>query len=181
MFGNSPNGSEDMGKIVAEYHCDRLKTLIETSKGNIVCGGKVNNNIKYIEPTIIENPEATSKIMNEEIFGPILPLLTFQKIEECIDLINKKDKPLAIYYFGKIMGNPNKEKVRDNTSSGAFVVNEVMMHCCVDSFGFGGVGGSGYGRYGGYEGFKNASNPKSMLTRPSLNFPPFNKLNPPYT
>jgi aldehyde dehydrogenase (NAD+) len=180
MYGESPTGSDDMGKVIADFHVDRLKEMIDTSKGQIICGGKVNKAIKYVEPTIIVNPELKSKVMNEEIFGPVLPIITFKNIDEAIDIINKKDKPLAVYYFGKSYNNPNRDKLNDETSSGAFSVNEVMMHMVNHGFGFGGVGASGYGRYGGYEGFKQFSNPKSVMIRPTLNFAPFNQLRPPY-
>ncbi len=81
MYGNHENGSPDMGKIITDWHCDRLKGLIDTSKGNVVCGGKVNRGIKYVEPTIILNPEDKSPIMQEEIFGPVIPIITFTNID----------------------------------------------------------------------------------------------------
>ena len=170
-----------MGKVITDWHCDRLKKLIDTSKGEIVCGGRVDRDIKYVEPTIILNPEATSAVMEEEIFGPVLPVMTFQRIDEVINYINKKDKPLAVYYFGSVMGNANRDRLLNETSSGAFVQNEVMLHMVNHSFGFGGVGPSGYGRYGGYEGFKQWSNPKSVMLKPALNFYPLNQLVPPFT
>jgi aldehyde dehydrogenase (NAD+) len=89
-----------MGKVVNTFHCDRIKGLIDSSKGKIVCGGKVNNKIKYVEPTVIINPDLKSPVMQEEIFGPVVPIITFKNIEEVIEIINSKDKPLAIYYFG---------------------------------------------------------------------------------
>jgi aldehyde dehydrogenase (NAD+) len=80
MYGNAENGSADMGKIITDWHCDRLKGLIDSSKGKIVFGGKVNRNIKYVEPTIILNPDAKSPVMQEEIFGPVIPIITFKNI-----------------------------------------------------------------------------------------------------
>lgn len=80
MFGEMPGGSPEMGKVIADFHCDRLKKLIDTSKGNILYGGKVNRDIKYVEPTVIQNPDKNSPIMQEEIFGPVLPILTFTTI-----------------------------------------------------------------------------------------------------
>lgn len=154
MYGNHPNGSDEMGKIVTDWHCDRLKKMILTSGGEIVCGGGVNRDLKYVEPTIILNPEMNSTCMQEEIFGPILPIVTFSNITEAINLINSKDKPLAVYYFGRSFMNANKDRVNNETSSGCFSVNECLFHITNQFFGFGGVGASGYGRYGGYEGFK---------------------------
>lgn len=81
---------------------------------------------------------------------------------------------MAVYYFGKASGNKNKERLMDETSSGAFLVNEVMLQMVNHEFGFGGVGGSGYGRYGGYEGFKQWSNPKSVMIKPAMNMYPYN-------
>lgn len=180
MYGGHPNGSPEMGKVVTDWHCDRLKTLIDTSKGKILCGGKVNRDIKYVEPTIISNPDLNSALMQEEIFGPVLPVMTFVNISDVISFINAKDKPLAVYYFGKCHSNPNRDRLMNETSSGAFLVNEVMMHMVNHEFGFGGVGPSGYGRYGGYEGFKQWSNPKSIMIKPTLNFYPYNQLAPPF-
>jgi acyl-CoA reductase-like NAD-dependent aldehyde dehydrogenase len=119
--------------------------------------------------------------MQEEIFGPILPIKTFQTIDEVINFINDKDKPLAVYYFGNAMNNPDKERIMNETSSGAFCTNEALMHIVNHEFGFGGVGQSGYGRYGGYDGFKNWSNPKSIMIKPATNFYPYNQLTPPFT
>ena len=126
MYGESPTGSKEMGKIVTDWHCDRLKKLIDTSGGTILCGGKVNRDIKYVEATIIVDPQPSSDVMSEEIFGPILPVLSFSKIDEAIDFINKKDKPLAVYYFGKAFYNANRDRLLNETSSGQFVVNEVI-------------------------------------------------------
>lgn len=174
MYGETSTGSDEMGKVVTDWHCDRLKKMIETSGGQIVMGGNVKRDIKYVEPTIIVNPKPDSSVMEEEIFGPVLPIITFQNIDQVIDLINSKDKPLAVYYFGKSYNNPDKDKLMDCTSSGAFSVNEVMMHMVNKEFGFGGVGASGYGRYGGYDGFKNFSNAKSVMIKPTMNFYPYN-------
>jgi len=126
MYGDALLGSEDMGKVVVPWALDRLQELIDTSGGDIVCGGKVHKDIRYCEPTVITNPDKNSKVMQEEIFGPILPVVTFTDIGEAIDLINSKDKPLGIYYFGKYRSNPNLDRVNAETSSGAFLVNEVM-------------------------------------------------------
>ncbi len=121
MYGEHPNGSPEMGKVITDWHCDRLRKLIETSKGEIFCGGRVDRDIKFVEPTVIVNPDQASPVMEEEIFGPVLPVLTFKKIDEVIDLINKKDKPLAVYYFGKTGSNTNRDRLMNETSSGAFL------------------------------------------------------------
>jgi acyl-CoA reductase-like NAD-dependent aldehyde dehydrogenase len=89
-------------------------------------------------------------------------------------LINNKDKALAVYYFGRPFWNANRDRVMNETTSGAFCVNEVLFHITQHFFGFGGVGASGYGRYGGFEGYKQFSNPKSIMIKPVLNFYPYN-------
>lgn len=127
MYGGFATGSPEMGKIVTDWHCDRLQSLIETSKGTVICGGKIDRKIKYVEPTIIVNPNPKSPVMEEEIFGPILPILSFQNIRGAADIINSKEKPLAVYYFGKSYSNENKDYLLDWTSSGAFVVNEAVI------------------------------------------------------
>ena len=103
-------------------------------------------------------------MMKEEIFGPVMPVFPFKDIKEVIKFINDRDKPLAVYYFGDYT-SLNSQKLIRETSSGAYVTNEVIAHINSHHFGFGGVGMSGYGRHGGYEGFKNFSNRKSLLLK----------------
>lgn len=120
--------------------------------------------------------------MKEEIFGPILPILTFNDFSEVIKTINGMDKPLGIYYFGSnSWRNANMMRVKNETSSGAFLVNEMALHPCNPDLPFGGVGASGYGRTHGYEAFKQCSNIKSMMMKHPMNFYPFNVVFPPYT
>lgn len=118
--------------------------------------------------------------MKEEIFGPILPILVYQTIDEAIKHINDGDKPLTLYYFGKC-NSANLNTVKTQTSSGSFVTNEVLFHLLNSELPFGGVGNSGYGRTHGYEGFKNFSNPKSILIKPAMKMYPYNQIYPPYT
>jgi len=118
--------------------------------------------------------------MTEEIFGPIMPVFPFKEIREVTRFINAREKPLAVYYFG----SPNSENARQvawSTSSGAFVVNEVLTQMNNHSLGFGGVGKSGYGRHGGFEGFKNFSNKKSILMKDPTPAFVTNLLVPPYS
>jgi len=119
--------------------------------------------------------------MTDEIFGPILPLLTFKKIDEAIEFINARDKPLALYYYGKVRDNANKEKVIAQCSAGSLAVNECVLHISNLDLPFGGVGKSGMGRYHGIEGFKNFSNAKSVFVKVATNFKPFNTICPPWT
>ena len=103
-------------------------------------------------------------MMREEIFGPVLPVFPFKDIGEVVKFINDRDKPLAVYYFGHSTG-PNAVTLCNETSSGAFVCNEVITHINSNYMGFGGVGMSGTGRHGGYEGFKCFSNKKGILLK----------------
>lgn len=180
MYGEKPTGSDDMGKMINAFHTERMERIIKTAGGQTVLGGKVNKEAKYCEPTIIVEPNLDAEIMTDEIFGPILPIIPFKKIEEVIKFINARDKPLAIYYFGN-QTTKDCIKVARWCSSGAFVTNDVMMHLASHYQGFGGVGASGYGRYSGHEGFKHFSNRKGILRKGAV--PAFaNKLIcPPYT
>lgn len=100
MYGEKPTGSDDMGKMINKFHTERMQKILKTAGGQVVMGGKVNLEAKYCEPTIIVEPDLKAEIMTEEIFGPILPVIPYRRIEEAVDFINEKDKPLAIYYFG---------------------------------------------------------------------------------
>lgn len=164
MYGEKPEGSEFQGKMITDFHVDRVKKLIDTAGGKIVCGGNVNKEVKHIEPTIILQPSLDSPLMKEEIFGPVMPIFPYKDIREVVKFINARDKPLAIYYFGQ-PDSYNATMLHSETSSGAFVTNEVITHINSHSLGFGGVGASGYGRHGGYEGYKNFSNRKSLLIK----------------
>jgi len=184
MYSNhsvNGQGSPDMGKIVTDFHVDRIKALIDGAKGQIICGGKVNKAAKYVEPTIIVNPDLKAPVMKEEIFGPIISVITYKDIGEVINHINDGDKPLAIYYYGACYSNPNNDRLMNETSSGSYIVNETIIHVLNHCYGFGGVGASGYGRYGGYDGFKNWSNPKSVMIKPTMNVYPYTQLVPPFT
>ena len=174
-------GSPDMGNIVTDFHVDRIMTLVNGAKGKVICGGKMNKAAKYVEPTIIVDPDMNSAVMKEEIFGPVIPVISYKNFDEVIKHINDGDKPLALYYYGKCSSNPNNTRLLNETSSGSYIVNETIIHVLNHYYGFGGVGASGYGRYGGYDGFKNWSNPKSVMIKPTMNVYPYTQLNPPFT
>lgn len=118
--------------------------------------------------------------MQEEIFGPILPIITYQNLDEAIKFINSGDKPLALYYFGDKNTKACK-RLNHETSSGAFATNDALMQVLNPYLPFGGVGYSGYGRYHGYEGFKQCSNSKAVFLKAPLKMYPYNKLLPPFT
>ena len=111
--------------------------------------------------------------MKDEIFGPILPIITIKSIDDAIKFIKERDKPLCLYYFGNCCGK-NAKKISNETSSGAFVVNDCVFHVLNDELPFGGVGASGYGKLHGIFGFNSLSNQKSVLLKPAVDFFPYN-------
>lgn len=128
-------------------------------EGSVVIGNPNIHEDKKLGPVVILNPNKESPVMQEEIFGPILPVFTYKDIDEAIQFVNSKDKPLAVYYYGKnSWSNKNMVRVKEETYSGAFLVNESAFHFLNQYAPFGGVGASGYGRCHGHEGFKQCSN-----------------------
>lgn len=180
FYGDNVNNSESYCRIVNKNHFKRLKNLIDDSlkkNSKILYGGKTDSNENYIEPTLIENIDKDSKIFNEEIFGPILPIFTFKKIDEAIRFINKKNKPLALYIFSS--DNKNISKVLEETSSGGVCINHNTLHYSNYNLPFGGIGNSGFGRCHGEFGFKELSNKKSIFKQ-FMPFSPTDILIPPY-
>ena len=181
FYGESPLGNQDIGKIINDFHTNRLAGLLEEKHGgDVIVGGKVFKEENFIEPTVILNPDKESTLMKEEIFGPILPVYKYTNLDDVINYVKAGEKPLALYYFGKVTGNPNKERVINELSCGSMAVNEPIQQIMNPHLPFGGVGNSGYGRYHGIEGFRNLSNPKSILVKPALDIKPFNDLVPPF-
>lgn len=170
--------------MVNDLHFERMKRCIETSGGQVVYGGKqFNKETKHIEPTIIVNPSLDSEVMQDEIFGPIMPIVTYKDFNEVIEFVNDREKPLALYYYGD-KDSANAKRCVNETSSGAFMTNDSIVHVLSHYTGFGGVGESGYGRYKGYEGFKQFSNRKGCLFKGPqtdannrLMMPPFTEAN----
>jgi aldehyde dehydrogenase (NAD+) len=139
-------------------------------------GGGVDREAQTIEPTIVVDPDPAAPLMSEEIFGPVLPVLTAGSIEAAIDFVNARPKPLALYLFTG--SRAVREQVLTSTTSGGAVVNHLTMHCLVPQLPFGGVGNSGMGAYHGEWGFQTFSHRKAVLTKParpdpSLMYPPY--------
>tara|TARA_R110002050_G_scaffold225086_2_gene360954 strand:- start:233 stop:1441 length:1209 start_codon:yes stop_codon:yes gene_type:complete len=177
MYGNDIKESRFYPRIVNQRAMDRLEKLM--NQGDIHTGGEVDEKEKFIAPTIIDNVNPDFLIMQEEIFGPILPVLTFEHIDETIEYINKNEKPLAFYYFGK---NKDAINVLARTTSGGACINDTLMHITNHNLPFGGVGNSGLGKYHGKESFLAFSNQKAVVSTPTwidlpLKYAPFKYFN----
>ena len=168
QYGKKPFENKNYGKIISEKHFDRLSTLIEPEK--IIFGGQTNKDTLQIAPTIMANVTWQDKIMQEEIFGPVLPILTFENIEEVIDLLNGKPKPLALYLFSN-----DKQTIKQVTSRvryGGGCINDTIVHLATTEMPFGGVGESGMGTYHGEQGFKTFTHTKSIVDKKNwIDFP----------
>jgi len=171
-----------LGKCINDFHKERCCKLVAEHGGTIIEGNANASEDKNLLPTVILNPSLEAAVMKEEIFGPILPVFTYKNIGEAIEFVGKLDKPLAVYYFGtNSWGNKNLMRVKNETSSGAFLVNDIAIQFMNADTPFGGVGGSGYGRCHGKEGWLQCSNTKSIMVKTPLTFWPFTVINPPYT
>jgi aldehyde dehydrogenase (NAD+) len=162
ILGENIQESKHFGRIINEKAFDRVKGLMKP--GNIKFGGETNHDDKYIAPTIIDNVQPDYPIMGEEIFGPLLPVMTFNEIDEVISFVNKNEKPLAFYYFGK---NADAKDVLAKTTSGGGCINDTLMHITNHNLPFGGVGNSGLGKYHGRESFLAFSNQRAIVTTPT--------------
>jgi aldehyde dehydrogenase (NAD+) len=151
-YGNCEK-PDDSGKMINEFHYNRLCDMFENHGGEVVIGNPKTFEDRNLKPSLILNPSKSSKMMQEEIFGPLFPMHTYKHLDEALEYITtEQDKPLVCYYFGAKNGS-NMYKVRDNTSSGTFVCNETIYQILNTDLPFGGVGGSGYGRTHGLQGF----------------------------
>lgn len=159
FYTDDPASSPDYPRIINERHFDRLLKLM--GEGTILCGGNVDRANRFIAPTVIDGITWNDPVMQEEIFGPILPILTFNNINEVIAQINAHPKPLAMYYFG---GN-NVEQLLEQTSAGGVCVNETITHLLNPEMPFGGVGGSGFGAYHGKYSFDTFTHYKPIMIK----------------
>lgn len=159
FYGKNPEQSEDYCRIINEGHFKRLEGLMK--KGRIISGGVLKADEKYISPTLLEDVSAKDPVMKEEIFGPILPIITYENLDETIQFINDRPKPLALYVFTK--NNKVAEKVLKETSSGGACVNDTLMHIANPNMSFGGVGESGIGGYHGKFSFDTFSHQKAVM------------------
>ncbi|MBD2500838.1 aldehyde dehydrogenase [Anabaena azotica] len=159
LYGENPAQSPDYGRIISHRHFERLTKFL--NNGKIIVGGETNYEEKYIAPTILDDVALSDPVMQEEIFGPILPVIEYTDIKDAIALINSQSKPLALYLFTQ---NQNLQKrILQETSSGGVCLNDTIMQVGVSSLPFGGVGDSGMGNYHGKASFDTFSHYKSVL------------------
>ncbi|KAL6966458.1 aldehyde dehydrogenase (NAD(+)), partial [Sarracenia purpurea var. burkii] len=179
VFGENLKEAKSMARIVNKNHFQRLKNLLDDPlvKASIVYGGSLDEDHLFIEPTILVNPPLSARIMNEEIFGPLLPIISLEKIEDSVKFISPRPKPLAIYAFTK--NATLRRRLISETSSGSLVINDALTQFAVDTFPFGGVGESGFGSYHGKFSFEAFTHKKAIMKRNLLidfwfRLPPWN-------
>jgi len=176
FFGPDPRESPDHARIINVHHHRRLVDLLRD--GEPVLGGDHDEESLYIAPTVLRNVDPASPIMQEEIFGPILPVLEVADAEEAIAFVRERPKPLALYVFAE--DREVVERVTNGTRCGGMCVNETLVHLLVRDLPFGGVGASGMGAYHGQWGFREFSNPRAVLDRstlidPGVRYPPYSR------
>ncbi|KAJ6818452.1 aldehyde dehydrogenase family 3 member F1-like [Iris pallida] len=171
---------EHISKIVNKHHFERLCSLLDDPlvASSVVHGGSIDHEKMYIEPTILIDPPLNSEIMVREIFGPLLPIITLKKIEDSIDFIKGRPKPLVIYAFTN--NEALKKKIVEETSSGGITFNDTLIQYVCDTIPFGGIGQSGFGKYHGKFSFDTFSHGKpvvrrSFLTEFSFRYPPWDE------
>ena len=178
MVGNKPLSNPQWGKIINKKHFERITALIDKDK--VILGGNWDSNTLKIEPTLLENVSFRDPVMQEEIFGPVFPIIAYSDIKECIDYINSNDHPLALYIFT----NNNKEAkyVMTHTLFGGGCINDTLIHLASSEMPFGGVRESGMGGYHGKSGFDTFSHYTSVVDKKtwidlSMRYRPYNEKN----
>ena len=159
LLGRKPQKSKHFVRIVSDRAFDRLVSYLDN--GVIRFGGEYDKEERFIAPTLLDSVSPSAPVMQEEIFGPIFPLLTFSDTQDSVKFVTEREKPLALYYFGS---TEKGEEVLHRTSSGGACLNDVIMHIANENTPFGGVGNSGMGSYHGEESFRTFSHRKSVLS-----------------
>ena len=177
QFGERPLENPDYGRIVNEKHFDRLLGLIDAKK--VVAGGASDRSALRIEPTVLDGVSWDDAVMQEEIFGPVLPVLTYERFEDVIPMLANRPKPLALYLFSEDRGRA--ARITRQCAFGGGCVNDVVIHLATSEMGFGGVGESGMGAYHGREGFDAFSHVKSIVDKKTwmdlpMRYQPYRKL-----
>ncbi len=176
----------DYTAVIAERHFERIKGYVDDARAKGAEIVEINpagedfsqQEHRKIPPTLIINPTEEMKVMQEEIFGPVLPVLTYKNVDEAIAYVNAHDRPLGLYYFGADAAE--EAKVLTQTTSGGVTVNDVIFHVAMEDLPFGGVGPSGMGSYHGVDGFREFSHRKSVYRQLNKDLGPMKALRPPY-
>jgi aldehyde dehydrogenase (NAD+) len=177
FYTENPQQSKDYSRIIAERHVARIAGLIKSVPSeHVILGGDTVEADRYVAPTLILNPPTDSKLMEQEIFGPVLPILSYSDLQDVVDKINDGEKPLALYLFST--DNASIKLVTQHTSSGSLVINETLSHGTCREIPFGGVGNSGYGNYYGRYSFNTFTHEKGIFQRtmfpdPYIKYPPY--------
>lgn len=176
FYGEDPKHSADYARVVNDRHFERLRAML--GDGDVVAGGASDAADRYIAPTVLTNIRERSRLMDEEIFGPLLPVIAVPDIETAIEQINSRPRPLALYVFTN--DKAVASRVLTSTSSGAADVNEVMGHFSCPELPFGGVGASGIGAYHGRRGFETFSHQRAILDKRTFldapqRYPPYSE------
>ena len=179
LYGDDPAASPDLARIVDDRHVERLAGLLAgVGPDRLVTGGRVDRATRYVAPTVVRTAGGDDPLMHDELFGPILPVITVRDVGAAIAAVRARDKPLALYVFTEDTGVA--ERVVAETSSGGVCVNGTLVHLAVTDLPFGGVGASGIGAYHGRAGFETFSHRKGVLVRrshpdPGLMYPPYGR------
>jgi acyl-CoA reductase-like NAD-dependent aldehyde dehydrogenase len=176
FYGEDPQKSPDYGRIVTSRHFDRLTGLL--SSGTIYHGGQMDRADRFIAPTVLVNVSPTSAVMQDEIFGPILPVLEVESVHDVIEFVNARPSPLGLYVFAEDQGVA--KDILDATTSGDAAVNDCMLHPLIPDLPFGGVGNSGMGKYHGEWGFRTYTNARGVLYHSTkidldVRYPPYSR------
>lgn len=176
FYGSQIQNSPDFGRIVNNKHFNRLNDLLTQHQNNVVFGGHSDETDLYIEPTIIDDVETSDLIMQEEIFGPLLPIISYEQFDEAFSIIQARSKPLSLYLFSE--DENSTHRVLNELSFGGGAINDTLMHLANPNLPFGGVGLSGMGQYHGKYSFDTFSHDKSYTFKStrlesSLYFPPY--------
>ncbi len=175
FYGEDPQKSPDLARIINARHHARVMKLIEGQ--SVVVGGKSDVGDLYIAPTILKDVAPDAPVMQDEIFGPVLPVLAMPSVDRAIRFVNEREKPLALYAFSS--NSATAQRIVARTSSGGAAINHVWLHLAVPELPFGGVGESGMGAYHGRHGFDCFTHQRAVLTKPTALDPSF--VYPPYT
>ncbi|WP_458627846.1 aldehyde dehydrogenase family protein [Winogradskyella sp. PC D3.3] len=182
FYNDNPKASESYARIVTDKHFDRLNSYLENAKAlnaKFEVGGQTDRASKYIEPTILSDLKPEAKVLEDEIFGPILPIVTYKSLDMAIAYINAKPRPLALYIYSK--SKAHTDQILKQTRAGGTCINNSVLHYANHNLPFGGVNNSGIGKSHGFYGFQAFSNARAVMKQHTFGvteflFPPYSKL-----